>query len=144
LPQACEAGTFVAPTAVEIDGIARLEREVFGPVLHVVRYSAKALDQVIDDINATGFGLTLGIHSRWMPRPAISPRACASAIPTSIATRWGRWLAYSRSAGRACRVRGPKAGGPHYLHRFATERVVSVDTTAAGGNASLFAMEDDA
>ena len=64
LAPACEAGTWVAPTLIEIASLAELEREVFGPVLHVLRFRSRELLELVEDINATGFGLTLGIHSR--------------------------------------------------------------------------------
>ncbi|MCC5868573.1 MAG: bifunctional proline dehydrogenase/L-glutamate gamma-semialdehyde dehydrogenase PutA [Gammaproteobacteria bacterium] len=143
LPQACAAGSFVAPAAVEIDSIARLEREVFGPVLHVVRYRARDLDRVIDDINATGFGLTLGIHSR------VDATARHIAARVRVGNTYinrnqiGAVVGVQPFGGQGLSGTGPKAGGPHYLARFANERVVTVNTAAVGGNASLLAMAED-
>ncbi len=140
LPQSCGTGSFVAPTVVEIDSIARLDREVFGPVLHVVRYRARDLDRVIDDINATGFGLTLGIHSR------VDATARHIAARVRVGNTYinrnqiGAVVGVQPFGGQGLSGTGPKAGGPHYLARFANERVVTVNTAAVGGNASLLAM----
>ena len=135
-------GTFVAPAAFEIDALSRLEREVFGPVLHVVRYSSDRLDDVIATVNATGYGLTLGIHSRIDEVTRyISERVHAgnAYINRNII---GAVVGVQPFGGEGLSGTGPKAGGPRYLHRYATERVVSVDTTAAGGNATLMSLEE--
>ncbi|MCC5862175.1 MAG: bifunctional proline dehydrogenase/L-glutamate gamma-semialdehyde dehydrogenase PutA [Gammaproteobacteria bacterium] len=143
LPAACAAGSFVAPVAVEIDTIAQLEREVFGPVLHVVRYGARELDRVINDINATGYGLTLGIHSRVdLTARHIAARARVGNIYINR-NQVGAVVGVQPFGGQGLSGTGPKAGGPHYLARFANERVVTVNTAAVGGNASLLAMSDD-
>ncbi len=143
LPEACAAGSFVAPVAAEIDSIAQLEREVFGPVLHIVRYGARELDRVIDDINATGYGLTLGIHSR-VDLTARHIAARARVGNTYInRNQVGAVVGVQPFGGQGLSGTGPKAGGPHYLSRFAYERVVTVNTAAVGGNASLLAMSDD-
>jgi RHH-type transcriptional regulator, proline utilization regulon repressor / proline dehydrogenase / delta 1-pyrroline-5-carboxylate dehydrogenase len=143
-PSASEHGYFVAPVAFEIPGINALDREHFGPVLHVVRYSAKRLDAVIDAINASGYGLTLGVHTRM--ESVAEYIAARVRVGNCYVNRnqIGAVVGVQPFGGEGLSGTGPKAGGPHYLHRFAVERVVSVDTTAAGGNASLFAMEDDA
>ncbi len=136
-------GHFVAPIAFEIGGIGELEREVFGPVLHVVRYAAEDLDRVLDDINASGYGLTMGVHTRI---DATADRIAARArIGNCYVNRnqIGAVVGVQPFGGEGLSGTGPKAGGPRYLHRFATERVVTVNTTAAGGNASLFAMSDE-
>ncbi|NND65654.1 MAG: bifunctional proline dehydrogenase/L-glutamate gamma-semialdehyde dehydrogenase PutA, partial [Gammaproteobacteria bacterium] len=136
-------GWFFPPLLVEIDSIDQLEDEVFGPILHIVRYARKDTEKVIEAINNTGYGLTFGVHSR------IDARA--------------RWLASQVRAGNAyvnrnmigavvgvqpfggCNLSGtgPKAGGPHYLHRFANEHTYTVNTSAVGGNASLLALSND-
>ncbi len=133
-------GTYFAPRAYEIDSIARLEREVFGPILHVVRWSAHELDKVCDAINATGYGLTLGIHSR------IDETVRAITARLRVGNTYvnrnmiGAVVGVQPFGGEGLSGTGPKAGGPHYLYRFACERTISVDTTAAGGNASLMAV----
>jgi RHH-type proline utilization regulon transcriptional repressor/proline dehydrogenase/delta 1-pyrroline-5-carboxylate dehydrogenase len=136
-----ERGTFFAPMLVEIDRLARLEREVFGPILHVVRYDADRLDQVLDEIAATGYGLTLGIHSRIdeTVRHVCDRLAVGNAYVNR--SMIGAVVGVQPFGGEGLSGTGPKAGGPHYLHRFATERTLSIDTTAAGGNASLLSLE---
>lgn len=141
LPDACKDGTFVAPTAFEIGNINELENEQFGPILHVVRYKAKDLDKVLDDINSTGFGLTLGIHSRVddTVEHIISKMRVGNVYVNR--NQIGAVVGCQPFGGCGLSGTGPKAGGPHYLARFATERVVTINTTAAGGNASLLTLE---
>ncbi|MBA4082739.1 MAG: bifunctional proline dehydrogenase/L-glutamate gamma-semialdehyde dehydrogenase, partial [Erythrobacter sp.] len=132
-------GHFVAPTIIEIPSIAALQRENFGPVLHVVRFKAGELPQVVDAINATGFGLTLGLHSRIAEtRRFVQARAKVGNFYVNR-NQIGAVVESQPFGGEGLSGTGPKAGGPHYLARFATERVVCIDTTAAGGNASLLA-----
>jgi RHH-type proline utilization regulon transcriptional repressor/proline dehydrogenase/delta 1-pyrroline-5-carboxylate dehydrogenase len=139
LPRSCKGGSFVAPTIVEIGSIDELAKENFGPVLHVVRWKAGELDKVIDDINATGFGLTLGLHSRIdAVRRRVEARAKVGNLYVNR-NQIGAVVGSQPFGGEGLSGTGPKAGGPHYLPRFATERVTTVDTTAAGGNASLLA-----
>ncbi|MGV3555731.1 MAG: bifunctional proline dehydrogenase/L-glutamate gamma-semialdehyde dehydrogenase PutA [Croceibacterium sp.] len=138
-PKHLKNGHFVAPAIVEIGSIRDLERENFGPVLHVVRWKAGELDQVIDGINATGFGLTLGLHSRIdAVRRQVEARAKVGNLYVNR-NQIGAVVGSQPFGGEGLSGTGPKAGGPHYLPRFATERVTTVDTTAAGGNASLLA-----
>ncbi len=143
LPPETEHGTFVAPAAFEIDSLGRLEREVFGPILHVVRYKSDRLDHVIDAVNGTGYGLTLGIHSRInevVDYIAGRVRAGNAYVNRNMV---GAVVGVQPFGGEGLSGTGPKAGGPRYLHRFAIERVISIDTTAAGGNASLLSLEDE-
>ena len=134
------AGSFFAPLAVEIRGIAALEREVFGPVLHVVRWKARELDELVDAINATGYGLTLGIHTRIDSTVArIRSRARVGNVYVNR-NMIGAVVGVQPFGGTGLSGTGPKAGGPHYLHRFATEQTVTVNTAAVGGNASLLAL----
>ncbi len=135
-------GTFFAPRAYEIDSLDRLHREIFGPVLHVIRYDAEKLDQVIDTINATGYGLTLGIHSRideTVEKIASRVRAGNCYVNRNMI---GAVVGVQPFGGEGLSGTGPKAGGPHYLARFCTERTLTINTTAAGGNASLLTLED--
>ncbi|MBT6511419.1 MAG: bifunctional proline dehydrogenase/L-glutamate gamma-semialdehyde dehydrogenase PutA, partial [Rhodospirillaceae bacterium] len=137
-----EEGCFVAPTVIEIGSLAVLEREVFGPVLHVLRFRQDRLDALIDEIEATGYGLTLGIHTR------IDSMAEQIAARVKVGNVYinrnmiGAIVGSQPFGGEGLSGTGPKAGGPRYLHRFATERVVSKDTTAAGGNAALMTLGD--
>ncbi|WP_086739766.1 bifunctional proline dehydrogenase/L-glutamate gamma-semialdehyde dehydrogenase PutA [Erythrobacter colymbi] len=139
LPGAPTVGHFVAPTIIEIGSIADLARENFGPVLHVVRFKAGELGRVVDDINATGFGLTLGLHSRIAEtRRFVQAHARVGNFYVNR-NQIGAVVESQPFGGEGLSGTGPKAGGPHYLARFATERVTCIDTTAAGGNASLLA-----
>jgi RHH-type proline utilization regulon transcriptional repressor/proline dehydrogenase/delta 1-pyrroline-5-carboxylate dehydrogenase len=134
-------GAFFAPRAFMLPNAAALKREVFGPVLHVVRYAGHRLDAVLDEIAGNGFGLTLGIHSR------------IEAVQRHIAARLRVGNAYVNRnqigavvglqpfGGRGLSGTGPKAGGPISLFRYAEERVVSVNTAAAGGNAALLSED---
>jgi RHH-type proline utilization regulon transcriptional repressor/proline dehydrogenase/delta 1-pyrroline-5-carboxylate dehydrogenase len=135
-------GTFFAPRAYEIDSIARLEREVFGPILHLVRWRSEDLDQVCAAIAHTGYGLTLGIHSRideTIKRITDRLHVGNTYVNRNII---GAVVGVQPFGGEGLSGTGPKAGGPHYLYRFASERTVSVDTTAAGGNAGLMALDE--
>ncbi|WP_159017596.1 bifunctional proline dehydrogenase/L-glutamate gamma-semialdehyde dehydrogenase PutA [Cognatiluteimonas profundi] len=139
-PERTAHGSFFAPSAWEIDSIDRLQGEVFGPALHVVRWKASELDKVIDAINATGYGLTLGIHSRI---DATVERIVARANVGNIyvnRNQIGAVVGVQPFGGQGLSGTGPKAGGPHYVPRFATEKTVTVNTTAAGGNASLLTL----
>ena len=142
VPDDAGSGSFVAPTLVEIAGIGVLEREVFGPVLHVVRFAARDLDRIIDDVNATGYGLTVGIHSRIDAtiERALSRLRVGNAYVNR--NQIGAVVGVQPFGGEGLSGTGPKAGGPRYLHRFATERSVSVNTTAQGGNTSLMTLQD--
>ena len=140
LPPECANGTFLAPRAYELKSLSQLTHEVFGPILHVIRWKANELDAVIDAINATGFGLTLGIHSRIDSTIAhISQRAKVGNCYVNR-NQIGAVVGVQPFGGENLSGTGPKAGGPHYLLRFVTERTLTVNTTAAGGNASLLTL----
>ncbi len=141
LPAGIEKGNFVAPCAFEIPRMDILEREVFGPVLHVIRYQRTALDNVIDAINGTGYGLTLGIASRIDTTIRyIQSRAKVGNIYVNR-NMIGAVVGVQPFGGEGLSGTGPKAGGPNYLLRFATERTVSVNTAAIGGNTGLSALD---
>ena len=137
-----DRGTYVAPTIIELDRAADLKEEVFGPVLHVVRWRADELDALLDDIAGNGTALTLGIHSRidLDRRPhRRAARKRQRLRQSQHDRRRGRHPAVRR---HALSGTGPKAGGPNYLRRFATEQMITVNTAAAGGNASLLAQDE--
>ncbi len=142
LPAGCANGTFFGPRAYEIEGMDVLDREVFGPVLHVVRWRAADLDKVINVINATGYGLTLGIHSRIDATVERISHAVRAGNCYVNRNQIGAVVGVQPFGGEGYSGTGPKAGGPHYLLRFMTERVISINTTAAGGNASLLTLGD--
>ncbi|MGB1361382.1 MAG: bifunctional proline dehydrogenase/L-glutamate gamma-semialdehyde dehydrogenase PutA [Alphaproteobacteria bacterium] len=135
----CEKGTFFAPVMYEIDSINVLEREVFGPVLHIIRWKNEDLDKVIDEINNTGYGLTFGIHSRI--DETIDYVVSRMRVGNAYVNRnqIGAMVGQQPFGGEGKSGTGFKAGGPNYLLRFCTEKTISIDTTAAGGNASLMA-----
>ena len=130
-------GTFVAPQAWEIPSIGWLTGEVFGPILHVVRYKPENLGELIAQINATGFGLTGGVHSRIDTTVREVERDLHVGNLYINRSMIGAVVGVQPFGGEGLSGTGPKAGGPHYLPRFALERVVSNNLTAAGGNASL-------
>jgi RHH-type proline utilization regulon transcriptional repressor/proline dehydrogenase/delta 1-pyrroline-5-carboxylate dehydrogenase len=141
-PQSAIAGHFVAPIAIEIALGELPQREVFGPVLHVVRWHPDALEGVLDAVAATGYGLTLGIHSR-IERFAERVRARLRVGNTYVNRNMiGAVVGVQPFGGEGLSGTGPKAGGPHYLTRFAVERTLTVNTAAAGGNAALLAQAD--
>ncbi|MEX1993281.1 MAG: bifunctional proline dehydrogenase/L-glutamate gamma-semialdehyde dehydrogenase PutA [Steroidobacteraceae bacterium] len=140
LPAGLARGHYFAPLAVEIDGIARLEREVFGPILHIVRFAGTRLDEVVDQVNATGYGLTLGVHTRIdsvARRVALRARAGNVYVNRNMI---GAVVGVQPFGGCGLSGTGPKAGGPHYLPRFANEQTVTINTSAVGGNATLLSL----
>lgn len=135
-------GNFFAPCVYEIQDIKLLTGEVFGPILHVIRYNAKDLLKVIADINSTGYGLTLGIHSRISEvADFISARANVGNIYVNR-SMIGAVVGVQPFGGEGLSGTGPKAGGPRYLHRLATERTLSINTAATGGNTSLMLLQE--
>jgi RHH-type proline utilization regulon transcriptional repressor/proline dehydrogenase/delta 1-pyrroline-5-carboxylate dehydrogenase len=138
----CPPGTYFAPRAYLIPDIAILTGEVFGPILHVVRFGAEDIDLLLDAIDATGYGLTLGIHSRI---DATAERIHGRLrVGNTYVNRnmIGSVVGVQPFGGEGLSGTGPKAGGPHYLHRFAVERTLAVNTTAAGGNATLLNLAE--
>ncbi len=125
----------------EIPSLHTLEREVFGPIVHVVRYRKNELSKVLEQIERSGYGLTLGIHSR------IDSTIDFICQNTSVGNTYvnrsiiGAVVGVQPFGGEHLSGTGPKAGGPHYLTRLCTERTVTINTTAAGGNASLMCLE---
>jgi RHH-type proline utilization regulon transcriptional repressor/proline dehydrogenase/delta 1-pyrroline-5-carboxylate dehydrogenase len=140
---ALATGAFVAPHVIELAGPGELTREVFGPILHVVRWRSNELDGLLDAIAGTGYGLTLGIHSRIdeTQRHIIDRLAVGNVYVNRNII--GAVVGTQPFGGSGLSGTGPKAGGPDYLRRFALEQAVSINTAAAGGNASLIAMEDE-
>ncbi len=140
VPAELEGGTFFGPRLYEIDGLARLPREVFGPILHMVRWRAGELDKVVQDIQATGYGLTFGVHSRLENRA--QDLFARLGVGNTYVNRnmVGAVVGVQPFGGQGLSGTGPKAGGPHYLHRFATEKTLTVNTTAFGGNTTLLEL----
>lgn len=142
LSRETQYGTFFAPRAYEIPNLNILEREVFGPILHIIRYKSKDLDEIIKSINHSGYGLTLGIHTR------IKTTADYILQRVNVGNRYvnrnmiGAVVGVQPFGGEGLSGTGPKAGGPHYLPRLCYERSLAENTTAAGGNASLMSIEE--
>lgn len=139
-PAATANGSFFAPRAYEIASLDVLTREVFGPVLHVIRWKGSELAQVIETINGTGYGLTLGVHSRI--DDTVEYIRSHARVGNCYVNRnqIGAVVGVQPFGGESLSGTGPKAGGPHYLLRFAGERTLTINTTAAGGNASLLTI----
>lgn len=143
LPPGLEHGTFFAPRLFELNSARDLRDEIFGPVLHVVRYQAHALEALLDDIDANGFGLTLGVHSRIEATQHRVVERLRVGNAYVNRNQIGAVVGVQPFGGRGLSGTGPKAGGPLTLYRFAEERVVAVNTAAAGGNATLLASGED-
>ncbi|MDT8408625.1 MAG: bifunctional proline dehydrogenase/L-glutamate gamma-semialdehyde dehydrogenase PutA [Wenzhouxiangellaceae bacterium] len=142
MPDSRPEGFWFAPRAYEINSIDELEGEVFGPVLHVIRYRARELDRVIEAINGTGYGLTVGCHSRIerVQNHVVENVHAGNAYVNRNMT--GAVVGVQPFGGEGLSGTGPKAGGPNYLQRFAVERTRTVNTAAVGGNASLMVLSD--
>ena len=139
LPAAAEEAISSRPAMYEITSLTDLDREHFGPILHVVRWKSGELDKVIAAVNATGYGLTLGLQSRIDTTRVYVEREARVGNLYVNRNQIGAVVESQPFGGEGLSGTGPKAGGPHYVARFATERVTCIDTTAAGGNASLMA-----
>jgi RHH-type transcriptional regulator, proline utilization regulon repressor / proline dehydrogenase / delta 1-pyrroline-5-carboxylate dehydrogenase len=135
------SGLYVAPHIFELDKPEDLREELFGPVLHVVRYAEAKLGRTVQSIAASGYGLTLGIHSRI--QSVVDGIIEQLPVGNVYVNRnmIGAVVGVQPFGGHGLSGTGPKAGGPHYLPRFATEQTVTINTAAAGGNARLFSEE---
>src|SRR6185295_17155963 len=128
-------GWFVPPAMIRLDRASDLQDEVFGPILHVARWRADGLDQLLDDIAGNRTGLTLGVHSRI---DAVADKIVARLANGNVyvnRSMIGAVVGTQPFGGSGLSGTGPKAGGPNYLQRFATEQTVTINTAAAGGNA---------
>ena len=130
-------GYFIAPHIFEIPSIEILSGEVFGPVLHVVRYKANNLNKIIEEINNTGYGLTFGLHSRIEEKAVYLSKKIHAGNHYVNRSMIGAVVGVQPFGGQGLSGTGPKAGGPHYLLRFANERTLTVNTAAVGGNVNL-------
>ncbi len=143
LPNETQVGTFFAPTLIEIDSIDQLKREVFGPVLHVLRFKGKDIAATIDAVNATGYGLTMGLHSRIDSRARKMAQVSGAGNIYINRNMIGAVVGVQPFGGRGLSGTGPKAGGPYYLPRFGSEYTVSNNISAVGGNATLLSLESE-
>jgi RHH-type proline utilization regulon transcriptional repressor/proline dehydrogenase/delta 1-pyrroline-5-carboxylate dehydrogenase len=137
-------GYFVAPHIIALNDVNELKKEVFGPVLHVLRYETRGFDSLLSAIKASGYGLTLGIHSRLTGMAMRVVRKLPIGNVYVNRNMIGAVVGVQPFGGCGLSGTGPKAGGPNYLQRFATEQTYTVNTAAVGGNASLISMDDTA
>ncbi len=135
-------GLFVPPTVIRLDDASALDREWFGPLVHVATWKAGTLEATITKINAKGFGLTMGLHSRIAGSSALVEQLARVGNLYINRSMIGAVVGSQPFGGEGLSGTGPKAGGPHYLFRFCAERTTSTDTTSAGGNASLLSLDD--
>ncbi|MBK6707683.1 MAG: L-glutamate gamma-semialdehyde dehydrogenase [Sphingomonadales bacterium] len=135
-------GLYVPPTLVRLNSLDEINTEWFGPIVHVATWPAGKLEETIAAVNAKGFGLTMGLHSR-IARVSEAVEGAARVGNLYInRSMIGAVVGSQPFGGEGLSGTGPKAGGPNYLHRFCAERTTSIDTTSAGGNASLLSLED--
>jgi len=135
-------GRFVPPTLIRLDSLDDLNTEWFGPLLHVATWKSGKLEETVARINAKGFGLTMGLHSRIArASELVEARAHVGNLYVNR-SMIGAIVGSQPFGGEGLSGTGPKAGGPHYLPRFCAERVTSIDTTSAGGNATLLSLDD--
>jgi RHH-type transcriptional regulator, proline utilization regulon repressor / proline dehydrogenase / delta 1-pyrroline-5-carboxylate dehydrogenase len=143
LPAACAHGTYVAPAIYAIPSLKLLPREVFGPILHVVTFAGDRLEEVCEAINATGYGLTLGLHTRVQATADFVAERVKVGNLYVNRNQIGAVVGVQPFGGEVLSGTGPKTGGPNYLKGFALERVRTTDLTASGGNAALLAAAAD-
>lgn len=140
LPEDLPAGEFVAPTLIGLDTLEDLREEIFGPILHVAMFRAGEFEATLRRINALGFGLTMGLHTRIRQR--VEQARALARVGNLYVNRSmiGAVVGTQPFGGEGLSGTGPKAGGPHYLDRFLTERTISDNTAATGGNVELLAL----
>jgi RHH-type proline utilization regulon transcriptional repressor/proline dehydrogenase/delta 1-pyrroline-5-carboxylate dehydrogenase len=133
-------GCFFAPCAYELKDLSALDKEVFGPILHVVRWKKDDLPKLVDALNGKGYGLTFGLHTRIDSAQAELLEAINAGNLYVNRSMIGAVVGTQPFGGMGLSGTGPKAGGPYYMHRFATEKTITINTTAAGGNATLVSL----
>jgi RHH-type proline utilization regulon transcriptional repressor/proline dehydrogenase/delta 1-pyrroline-5-carboxylate dehydrogenase len=135
-------GLFVPPTLIGLDAVEDLEEEWFGPLLHLATWRSGQLRETVERVNKSGFGLTMGLHSRIaQSAQEVEASACVGNLYVNR-SMIGAIVGSQPFGGEGLSGTGPKAGGPSYLPRFCTERVTSTDTTSSGGNATLLSLAD--
>jgi RHH-type proline utilization regulon transcriptional repressor/proline dehydrogenase/delta 1-pyrroline-5-carboxylate dehydrogenase len=135
-------GLYVPPTLIRLGSVDELDAEWFGPLLHVATWKAGELEATIERVNAKGYGLTMGLHSRIARAGEIAEARARVGNLYINRSMIGAVVGSQPFGGEGLSGTGPKAGGPNYLHRFCAERAVSVDTTSAGGNATLLSLDE--
>lgn len=142
LPPEMQHGTFISPQAYELPDLSLLQREVFGPILHVIRYAKNQLPQVVDSINNLGYGLTFGIQSRIDSTIDYLQTHIQAGNIYVNRSMIGAVVGVQPFGGNRLSGTGPKAGGPHYLTRLCTETTLTINITATGGNPALMTLEE--
>jgi len=144
MPKELENGYFVSPVAFKISDLNQIKKEHFGPILHIIEYDAEKLDDIIDEVNEYGYGLTLSIHSR------LEHKAKEMAAKFNVGNIYinrdqvGAVVGVQPFGGIGLSGTGPKAGGPNYLQRFVIEKTITTNLTATGGNVSLLSLDKPA
>jgi len=136
------AGSFVVPQILELQEVAELKKEVFGPILHVKRFAFKDFNQILQQVNELGYGLTMGLQTRLFQKMALLKQHAEVGNLYINRNMIGAVVGVQPFGGEKLSGTGPKAGGPHYLLRFMSERVVTTNLTATGGNLSLLSLEE--
>ncbi len=134
------SGYFFPPYIYEVQKISQLKEEIFGPILHIIRFDKSQLSEVINDINSTGYGLTFSLQSRIQSQINLISKKVSVGNVYINRNQIGAVVGVQPFGGRGLSGTGPKAGGPNYLQRFSTEKVISINTTAFGGNTKLMCL----
>jgi RHH-type proline utilization regulon transcriptional repressor/proline dehydrogenase/delta 1-pyrroline-5-carboxylate dehydrogenase len=134
---ATQKGYFFPPTLCRLKRFEDLDQEIFGPFLHVMTYKSGELEELLDQVNSTGYGLTFGLHSRLEDRHALVERKISVGNIYVNRHMTGAVVGSQPFGGHGLSGTGPKAGGPHYLHRFGVEKAISINTAAMGGDVKL-------
>jgi RHH-type proline utilization regulon transcriptional repressor/proline dehydrogenase/delta 1-pyrroline-5-carboxylate dehydrogenase len=134
---------YISPTVIEINALNDLDEEQFGPILHVLKFKSSEIDDLIKDINNTGYGLTMGIHTRIESRADLFSQNCNIGNVYINRDIVGAVVGSQPFGGRGLSGSGYKAGGPNYLIQFLNEKVVSKNSVAFGGNAELLNIQED-
>ncbi len=143
LPENLPLGTYCTPKVYQIESLEQLDKEVFGPIIHLIPFATNKIDDVIESINQSGYGLTLGIHSRI--DNTVKNILSKAKVGNIYVNRnmIGAVVGVQPFGGEGLSGTGPKAGGPYYLQRFATERTLTINTAAIGGNTNLLSLDDE-
>ncbi|SCV65368.1 Bifunctional protein PutA [Anaplasma phagocytophilum] len=138
-----EVGHYFPPHIFEVGSVSEVAKEVFGPILHIVRYKKSDLVSILEEINKTGYGLTFSVQSRIQSNIDLIVDKIRTGNVYVNRNQIGAVVGVQPFGGSGLSGTGPKAGGPFYLHRFVTEKTVTVNTTALGGNVALVCLEEE-
>jgi len=141
LPKHLDSPGFFPPTLIELTSLSQLKQENLGPILQIIKYRATELNHLIDDVNKSGYGLTLGIHSRINNTINIIVKNCKVGNIYINRNIISAVVGVQPFGGMGLSGTGPKAGGPNYLQRFTSEQTITTNTAAIGGNAQLLTKE---